>query len=649
MKPVFPVRWLGRVAVVAARLVQAVASLKLAVALLVLLATVLAWATILEASRGREMAQWYVYASPWFIGLLGLLGVNILAATLIRRPWRKRQVGFVITHAGLLVLLVGAMQTFQYGIEGQVTLREGDRTDKVLLRHRSLITVDRPNGAGRLSSQFTFQPGAVDWREGKTLEFAESQSLGLNVLKFYRYARPHIDWVADALDNQGPALRLALSDRTGQTITEDWLTASTYGGEVLIGPTRYVLMPIPVESMLQDFLQPPTDDLGTAGVLSMHFGGKMYRARIDDQKGQTVPLGDSGVSVEIVDYYADAKPTSNGRKFVGRSDKPRNPMLELRVHLPGAAEPVRQLAFAKAPLLNLDGVSGHVCPVKFWYHHANIPQTPGAVFLQTPAGKLYCRRVVEGSLAEPAEVVLNAKVSVGGQFDISVIKHLPQARREITFTPLEPGMQPASSDEAAVLVDLTVDGENRQLWLSRGEGEFGMQTVFTPQGFVAVTFGYQQMPLGFTVELEKFQRSVNPGHAGDAAFASRVKLLDPEQDTPLSREISMNEPLTHGQFTFYQSSFQELPGNIQMSVLTAAYDPGRLCKYLGSLMICGGIVIMFTMRSHVFQNMPTIRGRRRVTSGPEVDQPTLFDSTESAVPPPLGLFRSQTNDSRTLR
>ena len=114
-----------------------------------------------------------------------------------------------------------------------------------------------------------------------------------------------------------PILRLKLSDRTGQAIAEDWLTASAYGGEVLIGPTRYTLLPISVESMLQDFLQPPTDDLGTAGVLSMHYGGQMYRVKIDEKKGQTVPLGDSGVAVEIVDYYPDAKPMPDGRKFRG--------------------------------------------------------------------------------------------------------------------------------------------------------------------------------------------------------------------------------------------------------------------------------------------------------------------------------------------
>ena len=129
-------------------------------------------------------------------------------------------------------------------------------------------------------------------------------------------------------------------------------------------------------------------------------------------------------------------------------------------------------------------------------------------------------------------------------------------------------------------------------------------------GFVAVTFGYQQLPLGFTIELQKFQRSVNPGRLGDAAFASTVKLLDPAEGTPLSGEIALNEPLTHGKFTFYQSSFQELPGNVQVSVLTAAYDPGRFCKYFGSLMICGGI---FLIVRHAFADVsdrarPPVRG-----------------------------------------
>ena len=40
--------------------------------------------------------------------LLAFLGDNILCAALIRYPWKKRQTGFVITHAGLLILLAGS-------------------------------------------------------------------------------------------------------------------------------------------------------------------------------------------------------------------------------------------------------------------------------------------------------------------------------------------------------------------------------------------------------------------------------------------------------------------------------------------------------------------------------------------------------------
>ena len=168
MKPVVPVRWLGRVAVDGRR------------------ASCRQWH--LSSWRSHCWSCWRPCspgqpsskrpgAAKWLNGMStparGSSGCsvcwvwNILAATLIRWPWRKRQVGFVVTHAGLLVLLVGAMQTFQYGIEGQVTLREGDRTDKVLLRHRSLITVERPNGAGRLVQSIRLPTGSGGLAGGK--------------------------------------------------------------------------------------------------------------------------------------------------------------------------------------------------------------------------------------------------------------------------------------------------------------------------------------------------------------------------------------------------------------------------------------------------------------------------------------------------
>ena len=66
-------------------------------------------------------------------------------------------------------------------------------------------------------------------------------------------------------------------------------------------------------------------------------------------------------------------------------------MLVLRVHLPGGKEPMPQIAFADRPFVNLDGIYGQNCPVKFWYHHPAVRTESGVEFLQTPDGKLYCR------------------------------------------------------------------------------------------------------------------------------------------------------------------------------------------------------------------------------------------------------------------
>ncbi len=84
--------------------------------LLVVLAVALAVATFLESNHGSEYTQWYVYHSRWFIGLLTLLGVNVLVATIIRFPWTRRRAGFFVAHVGVLVLLAGSIQSFLGGI-----------------------------------------------------------------------------------------------------------------------------------------------------------------------------------------------------------------------------------------------------------------------------------------------------------------------------------------------------------------------------------------------------------------------------------------------------------------------------------------------------------------------------------------------------
>ena len=117
------------------------ASLKLAVISLSSLAASLAFATWFESTYGTTAVQDYVYRSTWFAVLLAFLATNILCAALIRYPWKKRQTGFVVTHAGLLVLIFGSYWSFRTADEGIVGMLEGETRSQLVRRNDPVIRI----------------------------------------------------------------------------------------------------------------------------------------------------------------------------------------------------------------------------------------------------------------------------------------------------------------------------------------------------------------------------------------------------------------------------------------------------------------------------------------------------------------------------
>ena len=147
--------------------------------------------------------------------------------------------------------------------------------------------------------------------------------------------------------------------------------------------------------------------------------------------------------------------------------------------------------------------------------------------------------------------------------------------------------------EPAVLVKVQAGDNTRELWLRRADAEHGYQQISTPEGPLAVGYDYQRLPLGFSLKLAEFRHEMNPGLMGDASFASSVRVIDEAHNVDRSTEIAMNQPLVYGGFTFYQSSYGSSADDKPVSVLTVAYDPGRLLKYLGCLMTCLGVCGVF--------------------------------------------------------
>lgn len=602
--------------------VRCFASLKLAVILLPILAAVLAYATVLETRHGAAYARWYVYETTWFVGLLALLGTNIFCAAATRFPWKRHQLGFVVTHCGLLVLLAGAVQSFQGSVEGRVSLAEGATTSDVTLDRRSQITtfwVGRPQEP---PYEFMFDGGPVDWPPGKTLDVGEVDDVRLRILEFVQSARPLEEWVPDESKQGGPAVKFRVYGTDGVAVADSWLIDQQFGDAVSLGPLRLQLQRAAVDGMLDDFLQPAAQELGEKGSLVIVYDDIMQRVLVDENLGRKIQLGETGVAVEIASYLPNARPDKRGN-FSSQGDQPKNPMVELRVYLPGEERPLRQIAFAKDPLLNLDGVYSRVCPVKFRLHHSAIQPTDGVEMLQTSDGKLYGRLCVAGAFQSQGEIKPGSKVFTPGNFHLEIVQHLQHARNQVSFQAVDATLSRKEKSEPAALVEITAGGMAQRVWLRRNDPTYGQQKITTKDGVLALNYGNGRVPLGYSLTLIDFRRDRNPGNAGNAAFSSKVRVVDSQRHVDEERTIAMNEPLSHGKFTLYQSSFDDRGHGRETSTFSAAYDPGRELKYLGSLMICLGIAIMFYMKAYFFKRSTETSRTIRNDSGLQQDPEEL--------------------------
>jgi len=109
-------------------LIHFLASMKIAVGLLVLILVALATGTIVESTKGTDVAARVVYYSMWFRLLLGLFAVNVICSLIDLWPWGWQRAGFALTHGSMLVILVGALVTDQLKIEGRLSLWEGEQS-----------------------------------------------------------------------------------------------------------------------------------------------------------------------------------------------------------------------------------------------------------------------------------------------------------------------------------------------------------------------------------------------------------------------------------------------------------------------------------------------------------------------------------------
>lgn len=98
--------------------------------------------TIIESlSASHKLASRLIYSHPFFLAILWGVFVNILFATLKRYPFKRGHIPFIITHIGLLMVIGGTLLKISFGLQGSLTLKEGDVVKEFFLDDSRAISI----------------------------------------------------------------------------------------------------------------------------------------------------------------------------------------------------------------------------------------------------------------------------------------------------------------------------------------------------------------------------------------------------------------------------------------------------------------------------------------------------------------------------
>jgi len=596
-------------------LYRACASLQFAVVLIALCAVVLCWATLVESRYGTPAAQFGIYTSWWFALLNFLLVLNVVFAAAIRFPWKRRQTGFLVTHAGIVVLLVGCFLGWMKGIHAQMPIYEGKKANLAFKdsQHFELAIGTNTAGGAENSQRIVvpFSSGPFNWDDYGYLPWFpwrladrsqgviyDRRGVTLEVLDYYSDSRrrpvPRI-----ALHVAGATESMHGFDTQGQPrLVELAVTPvpARHGGFGTLGMGQRKATPQDqsiVFWMTGDkaetdaFLDSgPQEPLGPQGQVVLYARGRRFVFPADKlQQQKREPLGDTGLEIELTGF------------------DPRFLQVQLLIRRQGD-QPQPMALYASSPHFNRhdrrNGVFG-----SFWIgagdegenrpegtHGGAMGQAGGPRIdvIQGPDMRLYYRAWKAPNLVAAAWPVKGEVNGTSVGTEITVFEGSESAVRLYLddFVPSDkPGWQvsplvfdkPAHKAQTAqprARLRLTVDGNPEEFWLAGSMGvafqEDQRKTVSSAGRQVAITLSADKIDLGFQVYLHEFRRKLDPGSGMASHYSSLVDFLEVEDgDKPLQKDdkplqekvviglnapVDFSDPRTGRSYRLFQSSFR---------------------------------------------------------------------------------------------
>jgi hypothetical protein len=579
------------------------ASLNLAMCLLITLIVAVAVGTVYESQFDAKVARAYIYEAAWFNVWLLLLCANLATVALSRLPWQKRHTGFLLTHLGIILVLLGALMGKILGVEGTLTLFTGEPPASHLMIDQKVVRVRAGTGP-----QQVFDFPMVHRKPTPDRPYQLGETPGGWKVSAVDYVEAMERKSEGRASAKGvPAVHIQLHTGMMKQNVDQWLFLNTEGdqqfdlGLALIDFSRELPKPDPKAPLVEkptlesifSFAKSPGDQIGkvregeaTGAKVQLFAEKDSYRVAINVEnkpfvfplkqlQDGPVPLPGTKLVARAEGFWNDFRLEEG--KPANASDTPNNPAV--LVTLSGFVKklPGTEPAFA--------------------------PQTPNWARVRlTTDGKLNYQIMSRAKGEAKGEVKVGEPVTTGwADWTLTVMEYLPQAEKDTRFVPLPDNAPPMQKSRApdGVKLRLTNGTKSHEEWLAAGwEVEF-------PTGEIPLrtTFGFKTAQLPMGLQLEKFEVERNEGTDSPAGFKSTIKILSADGQERTA-QCWMNNPASHPDspfFTFTGLTFKIAqaswnPENLNQTTLQIIQDPGWLFKWIGSLILCCGIFTLFYLK-----------------------------------------------------
>lgn len=202
---------------------------------------------------------------------------------------------------------------------------------------------------------------------------------------------------------------------------------------------------------------------------------------------------------------------------------------------------------------------------------------------------------------DPKELI-GKVIQTGWKFEATatILDWIPRAVSDVRYAPARIQYGTGVPNSAILLRTMDSGGTpGSKVWLGLGErATLDLPVVNGKSKRVSVGYFPRRIVLPFGVKLDEFKIERYQGTMNPSEFSSVVSVNDSKNpDTaPKDLLISMNEPMKHGGYTFYQASYVDAQPRPTISVFSVNQDPGRWMKYIGSIFLVGGTIWLFAMK-----------------------------------------------------